>query len=145
MTRQSLTILLVEDNPAVIALTRETIADGAAGGVSVRLNAARDGVEAVDLLKAARDGRGDLPSLIILDLNLPLKDGREVLEDIKADPELRKIPVVVFTTSNTPEDVADVYGRYANSFVTKPVDLEHYAATVKSISDYWFNTVTLPA
>ena len=73
------------------------------------------------------------------------KDGREVLEDVKADPELRKIPVVVFTTSNTPEDVSDVYGRYANSFVTKPVDLDRYAATVKSISDYWFGTVTLPA
>jgi CheY-like chemotaxis protein len=135
-------ILLVEDNPGDVELTREVLKDAK---VANRLHVATDGVEAMAFLQ--RDGKYAhvcTPDLILLDLNLPKKDGREVLAEVKADPLLCRIPVVVLTTSEAEQDILQTYELHANCFVTKPVDLHQFIAMVKSIEHFWLTIVKLP-
>ena len=135
-------ILLVEDNPGDERLTREALKEGK---VYSNLHWVKDGVDAMEFLR--RQGKhvgAPRPDIILLDLNLPKKDGREVLQDIKNDPELKRIPVVVLTTSKAEEDVLRTYNLHANCYVTKPVDLEKFIVVVKSIDVFWLTVVTLP-
>jgi two-component system, chemotaxis family, response regulator Rcp1 len=135
-------ILLVEDNPGDVRLTIEGLRESK---VRNNLHVAPDGVAALEFLR--RDGTyadAPRPDLILLDLNLPKKDGREVLAEIKADPALRTIPVVVLTTSSAEKDVLRTYELQAASYITKPVDLEQFITVVKSIEDFWLTIVTLP-
>jgi len=135
-------ILLVEDNPGDERLTREALKEGK---VYSNLHWVKDGVEAMEFLR--RQGKYQdvpRPDIILLDLNLPKKDGREVLQDIKNDHELKRIPVVVLTTSKAEEDVLRTYNLHANCYVTKPVDLEKFIVVVKSIDVFWLTVVTLP-
>jgi chemotaxis family two-component system response regulator Rcp1 len=135
-------ILLVEDNPGDERLTREALKEGK---VYSNLHWVKDGVEAMEFLR--RQGKyADVPrpDIILLDLNLPKKDGREVLHDIKNDDNLKRIPVVVLTTSKAEEDVLRTYNLHANCYVTKPVDLEKFIVVVKSIDVFWLTVVTLP-
>ena len=135
-------ILLVEDNPGDVRLTVEALKDAK---VINHLSVAKDGVQALALLR--RQGSYALaprPDLILLDLNLPLKDGREVLAEIKTDDELKRIPVVILTTSKSEEDILKTYNLHANCYITKPVDLEQFVTVVKSIEDFWFTVVKLP-
>lgn len=135
-------ILLVEDSPTDVMLTREAMEQYK---VLNPLHIAEDGVEAMAYLK--REGKyasASRPGLIILDLNLPRKSGSEVLRDLKSDPELMNIPVVILTTSKSEEDVAKSYGLHANCYITKPVDFEKFIQVVRSINDFWFGVVTLP-
>jgi two-component system, chemotaxis family, response regulator Rcp1 len=135
-------ILLVEDNPGDERLTREALKEGK---VYSNLHWVKDGVEAMQFLR--RQGKyPDVPTpdIILLDLNLPKKDGREVLQDIKNDDKLKRIPVVVLTTSKAEEDVLRSYNLHANCYVTKPVDLEKFIVVVKSIDVFWLTVVTLP-
>ena len=135
-------ILLIEDNPGDERLTREALKEGK---VYSNLHWVKDGVEAMSFLR--REGKyADVPrpDIILLDLNLPKKDGREVLQDIKNDDALKRIPVVVLTTSKAEEDVLRTYNLHANCYVTKPVDLEKFIVVVKSIDVFWLTVVTLP-
>jgi two-component system, chemotaxis family, response regulator Rcp1 len=135
-------ILLVEDNPGDVRLTKEALKEGK---VYNNLHWAKDGVEALEFLR--RQGKhADVPrpDIILLDLNLPKKDGREVLAVIKTDSELKHIPVVVLTTSKAEEDVLKSYALHANCYVTKPVDLEKFIQVVQSIDRFWLTVVTLP-
>jgi CheY-like chemotaxis protein len=135
-------ILLVEDNPADVRLTREALKEGK---VYSNLHWAKDGVEAIEFLRRqARYREAPRPDIILLDLNLPKKDGREVLQEIKADEALKRIPVVILTTSKAEEDVLKSYNLHANCYVTKPVDLEQFIRVVKSIDAFWLTVVTLP-
>ena len=140
--RSPIEILLVEDNPGDERLTREALKEGK---VYHNLHWAKDGVEAMEFLQQ-RGKYKDVPrpDIILLDLNLPKKDGREVLQDIKSDENLRRIPVVVLTTSKAEEDVLRTYNLHANCYVTKPVDLEKFIVVVKSIDIFWLTVVTLP-
>jgi two-component system, chemotaxis family, response regulator Rcp1 len=135
-------ILLVEDNPGDVRLTIEALKEGK---VRNRLSVARDGVEALAFLR--REGphaTAARPDLILLDLNLPRKDGREVLGEIKDDAQLRRIPVVVLTTSKAEEDILRTYDLHANCYINKPVDLEQFISVVRSIDDFWLSVVRLP-
>ena len=135
-------ILLVEDNPADVGLTREALRDAK---VANNLQVVTDGVEAMAYLR--RQGKyanASQPDLILLDLNLPKKDGRRVLEEIKADPELKRIPVVVLTTSKSDEDVYRAYNLHANCYICKPVDFEQFITIVSSLEEFWFTMVKLP-
>jgi CheY-like chemotaxis protein len=136
-------ILLVEDNPADVRLTQEALKEGK---VRNNLHIARDGIEAIEFLRrVGKFSNATRPDLILLDLNLPRKDGREVLADIKADPELKAIPVVVLTTSSAEADIFKIYKLHANCYITKPVDLEQFVKVVKSIDDFWLTVVRLPS
>jgi two-component system, chemotaxis family, response regulator Rcp1 len=135
-------ILLVEDNAADVRLTREAFGETIARNLSV----VRDGVEALAFLR--REGTfsaAPRPDLILLDLNLPRKSGREVLTEVKADPDLCRIPVVVLTTSSAEHDVNDSYALHANSYVTKPTLFEQFVAVVRAIDAYWLGIVKLPS
>lgn len=135
-------ILLVEDNPGDVELTREALHDSK---VHMNLSVVHDGVEALAFLR--REGPyGDAPrpDLILLDLNLPRKDGRTVLGEIKAEPELRQIPVVILTSSQAEQDILRAYALHANCYVTKPVDLDQFITIVRSIEQFWFTIVKLP-
>lgn len=135
-------ILLVEDNPADVRLTKEALKEGK---INNNLYVAMDGVEAIDFLR--KNGKHEnAPSidLVLLDLNLPKKDGREVLAEIKADPKLMHIPVVVMTTSKAEEDIIKSYNLHANCYVVKPLDLDKFIEVVKAIEDFWVSIVTLP-
>ena len=135
-------ILLVEDNPGDVRLTMEGLREGK---VRNNLHVARDGVEALAFLRReAGFANAIRPDLILLDLNLPRKDGREVLSEIKSDPELKTIPVVVLTTSRAEQDVLHSYQLQANCYITKPVDLEQFIKVVNSIEEFWLTIVTLP-
>ena len=135
-------ILLVEDNPGDYRLTQEALKEGK---VYNNLYWARDGVEALDFLKqVGKFADAPRPDIILLDLNLPKKDGRQVLEEIKRDVNLRAIPVVILTTSKAEEDVLRSYDLHANCYVTKPVDLEKFIVVVKSIDVFWLTVATLP-
>ncbi|MDP3539006.1 MAG: response regulator [Azonexus sp.] len=139
---RTIVILLVEDNPGDARLTQEAMRDSKMLNL---IHVVEDGVEAMAFLR--REGRyseAPRPDLILLDLNLPKKDGRAVLAEIKVDPDLRRIPVVVLTTSRSEEDVLKAYDLHANAYVTKPVDLEQFMRIVALIDDFWFNVVTLP-
>ncbi len=140
--RSPVEILLVEDNPGDERLTREALREGK---VYHNLHWVKDGVEAMAFLR--RQGKYasvPRPDIVLLDLNLPKKDGREVLEEIKTDEDLKRIPVVVLTTSKAEADVLRTYNLHANCFVTKPVDLEKFIVVVKSIDVFWLTVVTLP-
>jgi CheY-like chemotaxis protein len=145
MTRPSgrpIEILLVEDNPGDVRLTIEGLKEGK---VRNNLHVAKDGVEALAFLRReARYPDAVRPDLILLDLNLPRMDGRQVLSEIKADPQLKTIPVVVLTTSRAEQDVLHSYQLQANCYITKPVDLEQFITVVRSIEDFWLTIVTLP-
>ncbi|MBM0104679.1 response regulator [Steroidobacter sp. S1-65] len=135
-------ILLVEDNPGDARLTLEAFKEGK---VINNVHVVRDGVEALAYLR--REGRYRevrQPDLVLLDLNLPRKDGREVLAEIKADQHLRQIPVVVLTTSTAEEDIARAYSSHANCYISKPVDLEQFLRVAHSIESFWLNFVKLP-
>jgi CheY-like chemotaxis protein len=136
-------ILLVDDNPGDARLMQEVLSEG---GFDIRLSVAADGVEALDLLRGetAFSDPG-LPDLILLDLNMPCKDGRELLADLKQDEELRRIPVIVLTTSTAEEDVLGCYDLHANCYITKPVDLDHFLSVIRFIVGYWIDIVTLPS
>ena len=135
-------ILLVEDNPGDERLTREALKEGK---VYNNLHWVKDGVEAIEFLhKRGKHANAPRPDIILLDLNLPKKDGREVLSEIKQDPALRSIPVVILTTSKAEEDVLKSYHLHANCYVTKPVDLEKFIVVVQSIDRFWLTVVTLP-
>jgi CheY-like chemotaxis protein len=132
-------ILLVEDNPADVRLTVEALKDAK---VRNHLEVVRDGVEAIEMLHRSRS-EGPMPDLILLDLNLPKKDGREVLHDIKQDPVLRHIPVVILTTSQAETDILRSYHLGANAVITKPVDVEQFFNVVQSIEQFWLEVVKL--
>lgn len=135
-------ILLVEDNPADADLTRETLESSK---ILSELDVVCDGIEAMAYLR--REGnyaKAPRPDIILLDLNLPRKDGREVLADLKADPALRRIPVIVLTSSETEEDVLRSYDLQASAYVTKPVDLAGFGKIVRAIEGFWFSVVTFP-
>ena len=135
-------ILLVEDNPGDIRLTKEALRTAK---VSNRLRVAEDGVEATAILfRQGKYANAPLPDLILLDLNLPRKDGREVLREIKADPVLKRIPVIILTTSQAQPDVLMAYAMQANCYITKPVDYERFQAVVKAIENFWLSIVRLP-
>lgn len=137
-----LELLLVEDNPGDVRLTREALKSGE---VAVHLSVARDGVEAMDFLrKRGTFESAPAPDLILLDLNLPRKNGREVLDEIKSDPELKKIPVLVMTTSRADQDIQRAYSLNANCYITKPMDLDEFLRIVRSIEEFWLKTATLP-
>lgn len=143
MNTRPIEILLVEDNPGDARLTLEVFKEAK---VINNITVASDGVEALAYLR--REGRyanSVRPDLILLDLNLPKKDGRELLSDIKADERLMKIPVVVLTTSAAEEDIARAYSRHANCYITKPVDLDQFLRVVQSIESFWLSLVNLPS
>lgn len=135
-------ILMVEDNEGDVVLTTQALK---AAKVGNNINVVQDGVEALAFLRR-EDPYADapVPDLILLDLNLPRKDGREVLEEIKADPLLRRIPVVVLTSSKAEQDIAQAYDLHANCYVTKPVGIKTLMEVVKSIENFWFSVVKLP-
>ena len=134
--------LLVEDNEADIRLTREVFADGR---FLNKLSVVRDGEEAMAFLKRrAPYANAPRPDLVLLDLNLPRKDGREVLAEMKNDEELRRIPVVILTTSRAEADVVRTYELHANCYIVKPVDLSQFISVVRSIEDFWLKLVRLP-
>jgi chemotaxis family two-component system response regulator Rcp1 len=135
-------ILMVEDNPGDIRLTLEALKENKMNNA---LHVVKDGVQAMAFLR--REGEytaAPRPDLILLDLNLPKKDGREVLAEIKADPALMRIPVVILTTSQAEEDILRSYNLHANCFVTKPVDLDQFIRVVQSIEHFWLTIVKLP-
>jgi CheY-like chemotaxis protein len=135
-------ILLVEDNPGDVRLTREALLEGK---VLNQLHVVGDGVEALDyLLRRGRYAEATRPDLVLLDLNLPKKDGREVLAQIKADDDLKRIPVVVLTTSQAEEDIFKSYDLHANCYIAKPVDFENFIQVVRSIDTFWLTVVRLP-
>ncbi len=147
MERQSLgrtvEILLVEDNPGDVRLTVEALKDGK---VSNNMNVVKDGFEAMDfLLRRHQYKEAPRPDLILLDLNLPKKDGREVLTEIKESPDLRRIPVVILTTSKDEADILKSYDLHANCYITKPVDFDLFMKAVQSIENFWFSIVKLPS
>lgn len=135
-------ILLVEDNPGDVRLTKEAFKQGR---IENDLHVVSDGAEALSFL-SGRDEYADTPrpDLILLDLNLPRKDGEEVLEELKADPALRSIPVIVLTSSRAEEDVVRSYELHANAYLTKPVDPDEFIETVRAFEKFWFSVVRLP-
>ncbi|NYB25816.1 MAG: response regulator [Methanobacteriaceae archaeon] len=135
-------ILLVEDNEGDIGLVEEVFEEGR---INNNLNITEDGEEAMEFLrKEGEFANSPRPDLILLDLNLPKKDGREVLEEIKEDENLRRIPVVVLTTSKAEKDILKSYDMHANSYITKPVDFDQFIKVIKSIEDFWLEVVKLP-
>jgi chemotaxis family two-component system response regulator Rcp1 len=141
-SNHELDILLVEDNPGDVRLAMEALKEAK---LLNRITNVADGVEALAYLR--REGKysdAARPDLILLDLNLPKKDGREVLEEIKQDANLKRIPVVILTTSRAEQDILKAYNLHANCYITKPVDLDQFIKVAKSIDDFWFTMVRLP-
>lgn len=139
---QPVEILLVEDNPGDVRLIREVFKDAQ---ILNNIQVAMDGETALKFLLSQGDyAKTPRPDLILLDLNLPKMDGRELLSVIKENEELKSIPVVILTTSTAEEDIVDTYSKHANSYITKPVDLDHFIRVVKSIEDFWLSIVNLP-
>ena len=135
-------ILLIEDNPGDVRLTQEALREAK---VINNLAVVSDGVAALEYLRRKGPYANAVrPDVILLDLNLPRKDGRKVLAEIKGDPELKRIPVVVITSSSSEEDVLRSYNLHANCYISKPVDLEQFMAVVKSVEDFWMGIVKLP-
>ncbi len=142
-TGRPIEILLVEDNPGDVRLTREAFHEAK---ICNNIHVAVNGIEAMDYLhRAGAYADAARPDVILLDLNLPLKDGREVLAEIKQDPSLQRIPVVILSTSQAEQDILKSYALHANCYITKPVDLEQFITIVKSIEDFWFTVVKLPS
>jgi two-component system, chemotaxis family, response regulator Rcp1 len=141
-TTDPIEILLVEDNPGDVRLAEEVLKEGK---VRNRMSVARDGEEAMRFLR--REGMyadAPRPDLILMDLNMPRKDGREVLREIKSDPDLRRIPVVILTISRDEQDILDTYDHHANCYIVKPVDLVQFEKVVRSVEDFWLEAVKLP-
>jgi chemotaxis family two-component system response regulator Rcp1 len=134
-------VLLVEDNPNDVEIARRALGKSSA---RTELTVARDGQEALDILHSHGNGEVPKPDLILLDLNLPRVDGREVLQEAKTDPDLRRIPIVVLTVSTEEEDVIRCYDTGVNTYITKPVRFEDFMKAVMTIDDYWVVTATLP-
>ena len=135
-------VLLVEDSPGDVRLTREALKEGK---VRNNLSVVSDGVEAMEFLR--REGKyrdAPRPDIVLLDLNMPRKDGREVLAEMKSDEQLKRIPVVVLTTSEAEQHILRTYELHANCYLTKPVDLEQFISIVKSVEDFWLTIVQLP-
>ena len=147
MSTKNLRVLLVEDNPADVRLTQEALRDAQFAGT---VHVARDGADAIDYLRRSITDAGDeatkteFPDLVLLDLNLPRKDGREVLREIKSEQRLSLIPVVVLTTSDSPTDVTACYGLHANAYVTKPRDFDEFEQTVARIGEFWGGVAARP-
>jgi len=141
-TGKPVEILLIEDNPGDVRLTQEAFKEGK---VLNKLHVTRDGVEAMEFLRQKGNyAKSPRPDIILLDLNLPKKDGREVLAEIKADKDLKRIPVVILTVSQAEEDILKSYNLNANCYIIKPIDLEQFIRAVKLIEDFWLTIVTLP-
>jgi CheY-like chemotaxis protein len=135
-------VLLVEDNPSDVRLTREAMKEGR---VLTNLHVVGDGQAAIDFLqRKGQYANAPRPDLVLLDLNLPKKSGREVLAEIKNDPSLMTIPIVVLTTSKAEEDIVKTYQLHANCFITKPVDLDKFIAVVQQVENFWLQVVRLP-
>ena len=142
MNNEAIKILLVEDNPGDVRLTLEAFKEGK---VSNEINVVNDGIEALAFLRQeGQYANAPRPDVILLDLNLPKKDGYEVLAEIKQDPDLKRIPVVILTTSQAEQDILKTYNLHANCYITKPVDLEQFITVVRSIEIFWLNVVKLP-
>lgn len=142
MSGRVINLLLVEDNPGDVRLIREAFDEAE---IVNNMNVVADGVEAMAYLR--REGAYSLaprPDIVLLDLNLPKKDGREVLTDIKADEDLKRIPVIVLTSSNAERDILSTYGLHANCYVTKPADLDEFISVVRSIHGFWLGVAKLP-
>ena len=136
-------ILLVEDNPGDVRLTQEALKEGK---VSNNLSVVGDGVEALAFLRREGEYADAIrPDIILVDLNLPKKSGHEVLQEVKTDLDLRRIPVVILTTSSSEQDVLDTYDLHANCYITKPVDIEQFIKVAQSIDQFWLTMVTLPS
>lgn len=134
-------ILLVEDNPGDIRLTQEALKES---NTEIHLDVVSDGEQAIDfLMKRNRFAEAQRPDIILLDLNLPKKNGIEVLKEIKFHDSLKKIPVIVLTTSDADHDITKAYGLHANCYILKPVDFDDFARVIKLIDTFWFNTVKL--
>jgi two-component system, chemotaxis family, response regulator Rcp1 len=143
MMAKAVDILLVEDNPGDARLAVEALKESKLHNA---LHHVKDGVEAMDFLYRRGEHAGaPPPDLILLDLNLPRKDGREVLEEVKSDPDLRKVPVVILSTSQAERDMLRSYDLHANAYVVKPIDLDQFIEVVKAIEDFWFTIVRLPS
>ena len=135
-------VLLVEDNPGDVRLTQEAFKEA---NMSIELNVTMDGAEAIKYLKKEGQYNNVLtPDLILLDLNLPKKDGREVLREIKTDDSLKRIPVVVLTTSNAEQDIMKSYNLHVNCYINKPVDFEKFFNIIQKIEEFWLTTAILP-
>jgi chemotaxis family two-component system response regulator Rcp1 len=137
----SVRILLVEDSPSDVRLIKEALKESP---VQLQITLARDGVEAMEYLRQSETGLVNRPDIILLDLNLPRKNGREVLAEVKAAPKLKQIPVLVMTSSKADEDVAQAYSLNANCYIAKPADLQEYVDAVRSMENFWFRSATLP-
>jgi chemotaxis family two-component system response regulator Rcp1 len=138
---KAMQMLLVEDSASDIRLVREALKET---GVPVQLTIKRDGEEALQYLRQAEKGRANWPDLVLLDLNLPRRNGREVLAEVKSAPGLRQIPVLVMTSSQSDDDVNDCYALNANGYITKPSDLNDYIDVLRAIENFWFFTARLP-
>jgi chemotaxis family two-component system response regulator Rcp1 len=135
-------VLLAEDNPGDVKLTEKAFEQG---NVINNLHVVNDGIEAMQYLRQENEyADSPRPDLILLDLNMPRKDGKEVLKDIKDDPELKRIPVVVLTSSEAEEDIVSSYDLHANAYLTKPVDFDGFLEVVNSIEDFWLTVVKVP-
>jgi two-component system, chemotaxis family, response regulator Rcp1 len=140
---QPVEILLVEDNPVDVLITKKAFSNGR---IYSNLHIAEDGEEAMHFLyKRGKYSSAPSPDMILLDLNLPKKDGRQVLEEIKRDPALRQIPVIILTTSEDPQDIWRSYDLQANSFITKPVDMGQFTKALEKLGEFWFTLVKLPS
>jgi len=140
--RGPIEILMVEDNPHDVRFTIEAFKDAR---VHNKMHVASDGEEAIEYLRRkGRHSRARRPDLVLLDLNLPKKNGREVLEEIKCDPELRKIPVLVLSTSEDEMDIKRAYDLHVNAYIHKPVDLDQFIKVAKAVEDFWFSVAKLP-
>ncbi len=135
-------ILLVEDNPGDVLLTREAFKEGQ---YFPRLSVVEDGEEAIQFLRQRGEyADAQRPDMILLDLNLPRKDGRELLAEVKDDPDLRQIPVIVLTTSDAEQDIRRAYKLHANCYLTKPLEMDSFVKKIRSIEEFWFSVVKLP-
>jgi two-component system, chemotaxis family, response regulator Rcp1 len=137
----ALRILLVEDSPSDVRLIREALKETP---LDVQITLARDGIEAMEYLHQSEVGMVNRPDIILLDLNLPRKNGREVLAEVKATPRLKQIPILIMTSSKADEDVKQAYNLNANCYIAKPGNLQEYVDVVRSIENFWFITATLP-
>ena len=139
---QQIHILLVDDNEGDIFLTKEALSDAQ---FINKISAASDGVEAIGFLKdCLRSVPRAMPDLILLDINLPKMDGTEVLSIIKSDPDLKRIPVIMLTTSSAEKDILASYENYANCYITKPIEVSQFIYAITKIEEFWFNIVTIP-
>ena len=139
---KAIDILLIEDNPGDVTLIKEALTEGKTLN---KLSVVRDGEAALAFLRKQGEYKNSpRPDLVLLDLNMPRKDGRDVLMDIKIDPELKNIPVIILTSSEAKQDITNAYNMQANCYITKPVNLKQYFNVIKLIEDFWLKTVKLP-